>query len=124
MNPFKEYVTMSLKGIKSIDKVIEGVATSTLKSFDMLSDEKKQIISDRMDLCFDCPFNSRNAPTSDEYKQLTGDHYVTTRRELHCSLCGCVCTLKVASLSSNCGIEYWNLRNPQKQLPLKWESAD
>lgn len=120
MNPFKEYVNMSLQGLKSLDKVLEGMATDTANRFKLLSDEKKKIISDRMDICFDCPYNSRNAKSSPEYKELTGSNYNSSRPELHCSLCGCVATFKVSSLSSNCGIEHWNEKNPTKKLPLKW----
>ena len=122
MNPFKEYVAMSLKGLKNIDKVLEGMKNETAQKFRTLSDEKKEIISSRMDICLDCPYNSGNAKTSPEYKELTGKHYDTTRPELHCALCGCVTTFKVAALSSDCGISEWNLNNPGKQLPLKWRA--
>jgi hypothetical protein len=122
MNPFKEYVTMSLKGLKNFDKVLEGMKNETANTFKTLSKEKKEIISARMDICLDCPFSSGNAKTSNEYKELTGNNYESSRSELHCSLCGCVTTFKVASLSSSCGIEDWNLNNPAKQLPLKWQA--
>ena len=122
MNPFKEYVNMSLKGLKNFNKVLEGVKNEAAQKFKTLSEEKKEIISSRMDICLNCPYSSGNAKTSTEYKKLTGQHYDTSRPELHCSLCGCVTTFKVASLSSDCGIADWNLKNPAKQLPLKWQA--
>ena len=122
MNPFKEYVQLSLKGLKNLDKVLEGVKNETANKFKTLSDEKKEVISTRMDICLDCPYNSINAKSSEEYRQLTGKQYSSSRPELHCSLCGCITTFKVASLSSDCGIEEWNNNNPHKKLPLKWQA--
>ncbi len=127
MNPYKEYMALSLKGLKNLNKVLEGVATKTANQFKLLSDEKQNIIAERMDICIKCPYNSTNAVTSPEYLQLTGEHYSTTRTELHCSFCGCVCTYKTASLSSDCGIETWNNsnpNNPEKHLELLWKRAE
>jgi hypothetical protein len=123
-NQFKEYLNLTKKGLKNFDKVFEGVRNDIANSFELLSDEKKQVISDRMDICLNCPFNSEQAKTSNEYLQLTGENYETSRSELHCSLCGCTTTYKVASLSSNCGIEHWNEKNKNKQLELKWEKYE
>jgi hypothetical protein len=120
MNQFKEYLSLAKKGVKNIDKVFEGVRNDVSNKFKLLSDEKQRVIADRMDICLSCPFNSKNAPTSKEYRELVGEAYSTTREELHCSLCGCTSTYKTASLSSNCGIEHWNETNPDKQLELKW----
>lgn len=73
-----------------------------------------------METCLKCPYNSANAQLSEEYKELTGKSYKTTRPELHCSLCGCVLEFKTFSLSSDCGITDWNEENPNKQLTPKW----
>jgi hypothetical protein len=127
MNPYKEYMALSLKGLKNLNKVLEGVATKTANQFKLLSNEKQNIIAERMDICIKCPYNSTNAVTSPEYLQLTGEHYSTTRSELHCSFCGCVCTYKTASLSSDCGIETWNNsnpNNPEKHLELLWKRTE
>jgi hypothetical protein len=124
MNPYKEYMALSLKGLKNLNKVLEGVATKTANQFKLLSDEKQNIIAERMDICIACPYNSANAITSPEYVQLTGKHYETSRDELHCSFCGCVCTYKTASLSSNCGIETWNAEHPLHKIELKWKSTE
>ena len=124
MNPYKEYMALSLKGLKNLNKVLEGVATKTANQFKLLSDEKQNIIAERMDICIACPYNSANAITSPEYVQLTGKHYETSRDELHCSFCGCVCTYKTASLSSNCGVESWNASKPDKQIELLWHKVE
>ena len=127
MNPYKEYMALSLKGLKNLNKVLEGVATKTANQFKLLSNEKQNVIAERMDICIKCPYNSTNAVTSPEYLQLTGEHYSTTRTELHCSFCGCICTYKTASLSSDCGIETWNNsnpNNPEKHLELLWKRTE
>jgi hypothetical protein len=127
MNPYKEYMALSLKGLKNLNKVLEGVATKTANQFKLLSNEKQNVIAERMDICIKCPYNSTNAVTSPEYLQLTGEHYSTTRTELHCSFCGCICTYKTASLSSDCGIETWNNSNPnkpEKHLELLWKRTE
>jgi 4-hydroxy-3-methylbut-2-en-1-yl diphosphate synthase IspG/GcpE len=124
MNPYKEYMAMSLKGLKNLNKVLEGVATKTANQFKLLSNEKQIIIADRMDICINCPYNSRNAVTSPEYVQLTGKHYSTDRNELHCSFCGCIATYKTASLSSDCGIADWNADHPLHKIELKWKRTE
>lgn len=124
MNPYKEYMALSLKGLKNLNKVLEGVATKTANQFKLLSNEKQNIIAERMDICLKCPYNSANAVSSPEYLQLTGKHYSTTRSELHCSFCGCICTFKTASLSSDCGVESWNASNPNKQIELLWHKVE
>lgn len=120
MNPFADYMKLFKLGVQNADKIVEGLSNKTLKEFNLLSDEKQKVISDRMDICLNCPYNSRLARESGEYLQIFGKPYVTGRAEMHCSLCGCVLEFKTASLSSNCGIEAHNDRNPDNQLPLKW----
>ena len=107
-----------------MDKVMEGMSNKIAKDFKLLSVEKQNIIADRMDVCLNCPYNSRNAKTSDEYRELVGRAYDSERPELHCSLCGCFIEAKTASLSSNCGIEAWNGNNPTRVLELKWTAVD
>ena len=124
MNPYKEYMALSLKGLKNLNKVLEGVATKTANQFKLLNNEKQNIIAERMDIYLKCPYNSTNAVSSPEYLQLTGEHYSTTRSELHCSFCGCICTFKTASLSSDCGIESWNASKPDKQIELLWHKVE
>ena len=125
MNPFKEYTKLIKQGVKNADKIVEGLSYKALKRFNLLNEQDKHIIEERMDICLNCPYNSINARTSSEYLELTGNQYETNRPELHCSLCGCILDLKTSSLSSACGIEHWNEENegnPEKQLSLKWTS--
>jgi len=77
-----------------------------------------------MDICLNCPYNSRNARTSQEFKELYNASYGSDRKEFHCSLCSCVLEFKTASLSSNCGIESWNALHPNRKLELKWHAIE
>lgn len=120
MNPFKEYLALTKKGLKNIDNVLEGIRNDISNKFKLLSKEKQQVIAERMDICINCPYNSKNAIDSAQYKFVTGEHYETSRPELHCAFCGCTIAFKVSSLNSNCGIETWNEENPTNTLPLKW----
>jgi hypothetical protein len=106
--------------LQNADKILHGMTNKVANHFRLLSDEKKEIIADRMERCLGCPYNSINARVSQEYEQLTGKHYDTARPELHCSLCGCILEIKTSSLSSDCGIVDWNEDNPDKQLEPKW----
>jgi hypothetical protein len=124
MNPFLDYMKLLKQGVKNADKIIEGISRKTLNEFNLLNDDDRHRIADRMDICLNCPYNSRLARTSSEHLELTGVPYATGRAELHCSLCGCVIEFKTACLSCNCGIETWNERHPDKKLELKWKKKD
>lgn len=100
------------------------MSTKVAKDFKLLDDDKKNIIADRMDICLNCPYNSRNATGSVEYRELFGDSYRTSRGEFHCAVCGCILEVKTASLSSNCGLESWNANNPERALDLKWRAVE
>lgn len=117
---YKELFSLAGKGIKNFDKIAEGVWNEL--SGKKLSPAEKEEIAKRTEACANCPFNSENAQTSQEYLDLYGEHYKTTRKDPHCALCGCVLKYKVASFSSNCGLEIHNRRFPDKQQPLKWEA--
>jgi len=100
------------------------MTTKVANDFKLLSNDKQNIIADRMDICINCPYNSRNARKSPEFKELYGASYGSERPEFHCSLCGCVLEFKTASLSSNCGIESWNATHPNRKLELKWRAVE
>lgn len=121
MNPFKEYLELTKKGLKNIDKVLEGIRNDVSNRFKILPKDKQKVIAERMEVCLNCPYNSKNATTSAQYKLLTGNNYETNRPELHCSFCACTIPYKVSSLNSNCGIETWNEENPTNKIPLKWK---
>lgn len=121
MSRLKESLQLYLKGIKNLDKVIEGYRNEIkLKNNELTEDEVDTIIHRRL-VCAGCPFNSVNAKQLPEYKELTGNTYVSGQKELHCSLCSCPIGRKTACLSCQCGISEWNRNNPDKQLPLMWE---
>jgi len=117
---FKEFFQLAGKGITNFDKIAEGVWNEIAHK--RLNPEQKEEIAKRTEACANCPFNSENAQTSDEYFKLYGENYKTSRKEPHCALCGCVLKFKVSSLSSNCGIEIHNQRYPDKKQPLKWKA--
>lgn len=123
MNVFREYANLLRKGIENADQVFDGAKGKILKQFKLLSNDKKEEIIRRMDICSKCPYNSDNATYSDEYKALFGKHYEHVRFDTHCSLCGCNLELKTASLSSACGIRTHNqanAHNPRLILEEKW----
>ena len=120
MNAVKEYIILIKKGIYNIDKVLAGLINNLRHKYNLLSIDKIEVMTKRIKICNDCPYNSINAQRSYEYKSLTGMHYLTIRPKIHCSLCGCRLDYKVQSLKSNCGIEVWNEENKQNQLELKW----
>jgi len=115
---FKEFFQLAGKGIQNFDKIAEGVWNEIVHK--TLSARQKEEITRRTKICSDCPFNSENAQISDEYFTLYKENYKTSRKESHCSLCGCVLKFKISSLSSNCGIEMHNKRHPDKKQILKW----
>lgn len=115
---FKEFFQLAGKGIQNFDKIAEGVWNEIAHK--SLSPEQKQEIEKRTEICANCPFNSENAQLSDEYFKLYGEQYKTSRKDPHCALCGCVLKYKVASFSSNCGLEIHNQRHPDKKQILKW----
>lgn len=115
---YKEFFSLAGKGIQNFDKIAEGVWNEIAHK--KLSPKQKEEITKRTEICANCPFNSENAQLSDEYFTLYGENYKTSRKDPHCALCGCVLKFKVASLSSNCGIEIHNQRHPDKKQILKW----
>lgn len=119
MSSFFEYINLIGKGLKNFDKVAEGVVNKA--NFKNLPEEDQKIILDRLAICHECPYNSDLARASEEYLAIMGQNYDSKRSDLHCSLCGCVVEFKVASLSSNCGIEVYN-HGKQNKLDLKWKS--
>lgn len=118
MSSFFEYINLIGKGLKNFNKVAEGIVNKT--TFKALPEEDQKLILDRLAICHECPYNSDLAQASEEYLKIMGKPYETKRKDLHCSLCGCVVEFKVASLSSNCGIEVYN-QGKKDKLELKWK---
>lgn len=118
----KDKLKVLLKGVKNIDKVIEGYVNDLKLDNSLINDEKAYEIIKRRVICEGCPYMSKHATTSDEYFSLTGEHYNDDNSPPHCALCSCPINRKTACLSCNCGIKDWNDEHPNKQLPLKWEA--
>lgn len=121
MSAIGEYISLLPKGIKNATKIAEGIVNSVKLKYNALPKEEQEEIIRRRVICKGCPFMSRNAPTSEEYFLLTGEHYKTDRGEEHCSMCGCPITLRTASLDKNCGMEDHNQDHPNNPRPLFWE---
>lgn len=117
---FKDFFDLAGKGLQNFDKIAEGVWNEI--NHKNLSEGQKEEIKKRTLICAECPFNSENAKTSQEYFDLYGKNYETSRKDPHCAMCGCLLKLKASSLSSNCGLEIHNGRNPEKKVPLKWSA--
>lgn len=116
-----EYGRMILKGVQKPDEVLMGWINAAKAVNNKLDENELKVIIDRRAICETCPFMSKNAINSKEYLELTGNHYTTNRKSEHCTLCLCPINSKTASLGSNCGIEDWNMENPEKQMDLKWK---
>lgn len=121
MTNYFEYLKLVPRGLKNIDKILEGVVNNVkIKHGTLPEDEQEEIIRRRL-ICNTCPYFSTNAVVSTEYKEVTGEHYHTTREDKHCGFCGCPEEIRTASLDANCGIEVWNEQHPDKKLELKWK---
>jgi len=110
------------KGIKDIDKILGAIKNDIALEFNMISDERRDIIIGRRLICATCPFMSKNALQSKEYFDLINGHYSTDREEDHCSMCGCPIQIRTAALSKNCGMEAWNEEHPNQQNELRWKA--
>lgn len=120
MSRLKEYLTLLPKGLKNPGKVLEGIYNEVLLENNMLPIEEQNEIIRRRVICESCPFMNQNAKTSEEYFNMTGEHYTSKRRDKHCSSCGCPLSTKTASLTSDCGLTVLNSKFPEKAQELKW----
>ena len=71
-------------------------------------------------ICNQCPLNSTNAQSSEEYKKLYGQSYKTERQDFHCAICSCPLNAKTSSLSSDCGLTDYNDKHKDNIQELKW----
>ena len=113
MSKFSEYIKLVPKGLKNIDKVIEGVVNQVKMELGTIPEEHLKIITERRLICLQCPFNSVNA--------VKLGVYATDRKDEHCIHCGCPLKTRTASLESNCGAEAYNLNHPDNPITLRWE---
>lgn len=124
MSKLTEWIKLVPKVLKNPDKVLEGWINDIKLEHGDLSEDKIEEILRRRAICFECPFNSEKAKTSEEYKSLYGKNYQIQLEELHCSVCSCFIDKKTASLSSDCGLNYYNEKHPNNKQNLKWEKYD
>lgn len=114
LNRIKEYISLLPRIIKNADLIAEGVINK-LNESSLTENEKFEIVKRKL-ICEECPFNSKNAV---HIKEL---NYKTERIDDHCIQCSCNIDLKTHSLESRCGLSVYNAKNPNNQVPLKWES--
>lgn len=125
MSKYLEYAKLAFRGIKDIDKIAESVLTQVKLSHGNLPEDEQEEIAKRKLICHSCPFYSLNLKTSDEeYVKLYNEKFQFNGRddEKFCGICGCPEKTKVSSLSSNCGLEYYNEKHPNIKQKLKWKS--
>lgn len=120
MSKLSEYLALIPKGLPNAMAIVEGISNNVKMRYNHLPENEKEEILKRRIICEGCPFNSKNAVSSQEYKTLVGESYETKRIDLHCSFCGCPIEVRTGSLKKPCGIEAWNENNPNNQVPLKW----
>jgi len=121
MSKLSEYINLLPKAIPNALQIIEAVNNEVKLKFDTLPEDQKEEITRRRIICISCPFNSKRATNSKEYKELTGINCHTKRDDTHCSFCGCGINIRTSALNKECGIETWNKENPNKKLDLKWD---
>lgn len=120
MSKITEYINLVVKGIPHTKQILEAVVKEVQMKYEVLPENERAEIIRRRLICAQCPFMSKNAETSKEYFELTGKHYGAFRRVEHCSFCGCGIETRTSGLTSDCGIETWNKKHPNNQIPLKW----
>ena len=113
MSKLTEYLSLIPDGVKNLSGVVDGIRNDIkLKNGTLPQDQEDEIVRRRL-ICATCPFMSANAVKAGTYS--------TSRKDEHCTMCGCPTDTKTASLLANCGIETYNIKNPNNKLPLKWE---
>lgn len=113
MSALSEYLALIPGGLKNIGNVVEGLRNQIKMEYGNIPQEDSDEIVRRRLICNDCPFMSKNA--------VKNGTYFTKRVDEHCTMCGCPLDTRTASLHAPCGIDTYNQKNPNNQLPLKWD---
>ncbi len=122
MSKLKEYLKLIPDGLKNFDSLLTAIVND--KGLSKLSEDQKEEIIKRRAICKTCPFMSLNTDNQ-EFKDLNnGQQYKTSRKDEHCTFCGCPITTRTAALNMNCGVEKYNNSHPDSQLLLKWKKYD
>lgn len=120
MSKIVEYLKLLPKGVINGEKILEGWQNEIKLQFGTLQEDEREEILRRRVICSACPLNSINAQVLPEYKELFGIQYKTKRDDLHCSICACPIQSKTASLTSECGLTDYNIKNSDNVQELKW----
>lgn len=125
LNKLTEYLKLVPKGVKNSENIIKGIINNVKFNNGNLTEEEQEEIIKRRIICSNCPFNSTNAPISEEYKDLyNGQKYETERIDLHCAICACNIHWKTAVMDEQCGLQYYNDVNPNRKQELKWKKFE
>lgn len=111
----KDYLKLIPEIFKHPKEILQGWINDY--NFENLPEEEVKEILKRRSICEECPFNSINAKTSQEYLDVFQENYSSTRDDLHCSACLCPITKLTACLDCECGLSK-NIKT--KNLKLKW----
>lgn len=120
MSAIVEYLKLIPKGLPHTPKIVESIVNTVKLTYGSLPEDEKEEIIRRRIICASCPFMSKNATTSKEFKDLTGYRYETHRSDDHCSFCGCGIKMRTSGMNNSCGIETWNKDHPKNKIDLKW----
>jgi len=121
MGKLSEYIALFPRGYKNIPNIIDGIVTNAKIELGMISERELNIIIKRRIICNTCPYNSKNAQKEEGYV-ISGEKmppYKSDRDDEHCILCGCVISLKTASIDEVCGVHNYNLRFGKNEK-LRW----
>lgn len=114
MSKLTEYIQLVKDGLPHIGALAEGILNQVKLEYGNLPKDQQDEIARRRLICEQCPLMSLNA--------IKAGTYTTARTDPHCTMCGCPITTRTASLSSDCGIANYNIKNPNNPMPLKWEA--
>lgn len=96
MGIFKEYLTMAANGMKNISNVAEGNLNRLKDGLGLLPQDEQDEADRRYNICYNCPFMSKNASAI--------GFYDTSRPDQHCSVCKCPIEAKVLAFNDSCGM--------------------
>lgn len=124
MSRLKDYIDLVKRGLPNIDKIAEGVINQVKEELGALSPEEQEEIVRRRLICQSCPIFSLNAKKDQaEYKKLFNEDFkFDSIRNTYCGSCGCEYKTRTASLSSECGLSYYNELHPENTQELKWKT--
>lgn len=122
MGKFKEYLSLLRRGVENLPQIVEGISNQIKNEYGSLPEEEQQEIARRQSICLSCPLFSLNIKEDpSEFKRLFKEDFVLDPiREEYCGSCGCPIKTRTSSLSSSCGLEFYNQLNPTTPEELKW----